>query len=43
MKKDELLEFALDVYTRKSNATVYNVAERAGISKSAVFYHFRNK
>ena len=43
MKKDELLEFALDVYMRKPNATVHDVAERAGISKSAVFYHFRNK
>ena len=43
MKKDELLEYALDVYTRKPNATVHDVAERAGISKSAVFYHFRNK
>ncbi len=43
MKKDELLEFALDVYTRKPNATVHDVARKAGISKSAVFYHFRNK
>ncbi len=43
MKKEELLEHALKVYLRNPKATVSEVAEEAGISKSTVFYHFKNK
>ncbi len=43
MKREELLEHALRVYLRNPKATVSEVAEEAGISKSTVFYHFKNK
>ncbi len=43
MKKEELLEAALRVYLRNPNATVHEVAEEAGVSKSTIFYYFKNK
>ncbi len=41
--KEKILEAALEVYLENSNATVHDVAEKAGISKSTVFYYFGNK
>ncbi len=43
MRKEELLEAALRVYLRNPKATVHEVAEEAGISKSTIFYYFKNK
>ncbi len=43
MRKEDLLEHALRVYLRNPKATVSEVAEEARISKSTVFYHFKNK
>jgi AcrR family transcriptional regulator len=43
MMKERILESALDVYLKKPNATVFDVAEKAGISKSTIFYYFKNK
>ncbi len=43
MVKEKILEAALEVYLENSNATVHDVAEKAGISKSTVFYYFGNK
>ncbi len=43
MKKEEILEAALRVYMRNPNATVHEVAEEAGVSKSTIFYYFKNK
>ena len=41
--KEKILEAALEVYLEKPNATVHEVSERAGISKSTVFYYFGSK
>jgi len=38
-----LLEAALRVYLRNPKATVHEVAEEAGVSKSTIFYYFKNK
>ncbi len=43
MGKEELLEAALRVYLRNPKATVHEVAEEAGVSKSTIFYYFKNK
>ncbi len=43
MMKDKILEAALEVYLENPRATVHDVAERAGVSKSTVFYYFGNK
>ena len=43
MRKEDLLEAALRVYLRNPNATVHEVAEEAGVSKSTIFYYFKNK
>lgn len=43
MRKEELLEAALRVYLRNPKATVHEVADEAGVSKSTIFYYFKNK
>ena len=43
MGKDEILESALRVYLRNPKATVHEIAEEAGVSKSTIFYYFKNK
>ncbi len=43
MMKEKILEAALEVYLENPKATVHDVAERAGVSKSTVFYYFGNK
>jgi len=41
--KENILKAALEVYLDNPNATVHDVAEKAGVSKSTVFYHFKSK
>jgi len=43
MRKEDLLEAAFRVYLRNPRATVHEVAEEAGVSKSTIFYYFKNK
>ncbi len=43
MMKEKILEAALEVYLENPKATVHDVAEKAGVSKSTVFYYFGNK
>ncbi len=43
MMKEKILEAALEVYLENPHATVHDVAEKAGVSKSTVFYYFGNK
>jgi AcrR family transcriptional regulator len=44
-RRDELLELATDVFAEKGyvNATVRDIAERAGMLSGSLYYHFKSK
>jgi len=43
MGREDILEAALRVYLKNPKATVHEIAEEAGVSKSTIFYYFKNK